>query len=174
MPRSQVAVGQGRAGGDRHAAADDGVGAEVADGEVGDVHPAAAAVAVAVVLAEQFADGAIDVVFQRRFDQVFVLGGLAVRHALAELLVGHLADGDGALGEAVAVAAVGAGDVVGQLQRAAGAGGGAFLADRDVRRAAVVEVADRLVGAGAQLDDHLFEFADDQHVFQDRDRLGGV
>ena len=169
----EVAVGQGRAGGDRHAAADDGVGAEMADGEVGDVHRAAAPAAIAVVLAEQLADGAIDMFFQRRFEQVLVLGGRAVRHALAKLLVGHLADGDGALGQALAVAAVGAGDVVGQLQRAAGAGGGAFLADRNVRRAAVIVVADRLVGAGAQLDDHLLQFADDQHVFEDRDGLGG-
>ena len=56
-------------------------------------------------------------------------------------------------------------------QRRAGAGGRSFLADRDVRGAAVVEVADGIVGAGAQLDDHLLEFADDQHVFEDRDRF---
>ena len=169
----EVAVGQRRARGDRHAAADDGVGAEVADGEVSDVHRAAAATAVAVVLAEQLADGAIDVFLQRGFEQVLVLAGRAIRHALAKLLIGHLADGDGALGQAFAVAAVRAGDVVGQLQRAAGAGGGAFLADRHVRRAAVVVVADRLVGARPELDDHLFQLADDQHVFQDRNRLGG-
>ena len=111
--------------------------------------------------------------FQRRFDEIFVLVGLAVRHALAELFVGHLADGDGALGKTYAVAARGAGDVVGQFERAARAGGGAFLADRDVRWAAVVEIANRLVGAGTQLDDHLFEFADDKHVFQNRDGLVG-
>ena len=56
---------------------------------------------------------------------------------------------------------------------AAGAGGRSFLADRDVRRAAIIVIADGIVSAGTQLDDHLLEFADDQHVFEDRDRLGG-
>ena len=68
------------------------------------------------------------------------------------------------------MAAVRAGDIVVQAKRAAGAGGGAFLADRHVRRAAVVVVADRLVGAGPELDDHLFQLADDQHVFEQVER----
>jgi hypothetical protein len=41
-------------------------------------------------------------------------------------------------------------------------------------RAAIIVIADRVVSAGAQLDDHFLEFADDQHVFKDRDRFGGV
>ena len=143
----EITVGQGGAGGDGHAAADDGVGTQVTDGEVGNVHGAAAPAAIAVVLAEQLADGAIDVLLQCGFEQFVGLRGGALWHALAKLLLGHLADGDGALGQALAMAAVGAGDVVGQLQRAAGPGSGAFLADRDMRRAAVVVVADRLVGA---------------------------
>ena len=133
----------------------------------------AAAAAIPVLLAEQFANGAIDVFLHRGFDEVLAPAGRGIRHALAELVVGHLAEGDRALGEALAVAAVCAGDVVGQLQRATRAGGRAFLPDRDVRRAAVVELADRIVGAGAELDDHLFEFTDDQHVLEDCDGFAG-
>ena len=110
---------------------------------------------------------------QSRLHQVLVLAGRAIRHPLAELFIAHLADGDGALGQALAVAAVSAGNIVGQLQRAAGAGGGAFLAYRHVRRATVVVFANRLVGAGSQHDNHLFHLADDQHVFEDRNRLSG-
>ncbi len=55
----EIAVGQRRTGGDGHAAADNGVGAEVANAEVRDVHRAASATAVAVILAEQLTNGAI-------------------------------------------------------------------------------------------------------------------
>ena len=48
---------------------------QMADAEVGDVHAAAAALAVAIFLAEQFGDGAIDVVFQNFFEQVRALLG---------------------------------------------------------------------------------------------------
>ena len=170
---AEVAAGQGRAGGDRHAAADDGVGAEMADGKVGDVHRAAAAATIAFVLAEQLADRPVDMLFERRLDQLLAAVGAAAGHARAKRLFIHRADGDGALGQALAVAAVGAGDVVGDAQRRAGAGGRSFLADRDVRRAAIIVIANGIVSAGTQLDDHLLEFADDQHVFEDRDRFRG-
>src|SRR5581483_11935872 len=169
----EITVGHGRTGGDGHAAADDGVCAEVADGEVGDVHRTAATATVAVVVAEQFADGAIDMFFKRGFDEVLVFGALEIGHAHAELFVGHLADGDGALGETFAVAAVRAGDVIAELQGGADAGRRAFLADGDVGGATVVEIADRLVRAGAELDDHLLHFADHEHVLVNRDRLLG-
>ena len=71
---------QRRADRDRQAAADDAVGAEVALGHVGDVHRAAAAVAIAVLAAEELGEHAADL---------------------------------GALGDAVAVAAMGRGDLVG-------------------------------------------------------------
>ena len=48
--------GQGRADRDRDAAADDAVGAEIAHRDVGDVHRAAAALAVAGRLAEEFGE----------------------------------------------------------------------------------------------------------------------
>ena len=99
--------------------------------------------------------------------------GFAVGHTLAELLFGHLADGDGAFGEAFAVAAVCAGDVIGQLKRGTCTGGGAFLSHRHVRRAAIIEIANRFVSARTELDDHFFQLADDQHVFQNCDGLGG-
>ena len=100
-------------------------------------------------------------------------GGRAIRHSLAELFIGHLADGDGPLGQTLAMSPVSAGDIILQLQRAAGAGRRPFLPHRHVRRATIIIVADRLVGAGPELDDHLFQFPDDQHVFEDRNRLGG-
>ena len=76
---AEVAGRQRRAGGDRHAAADDRVGAEVADREVGDVHRAAAAAAIAVVLAEQLADGAVDVFLERGLQEFLAAVGATVR-----------------------------------------------------------------------------------------------
>ena len=81
----EVAARQRRAGGDRHAAADDGVGAEMADGEVGDVHRAAAPATIAVVLAEQLADRAVDVLLERRLEQLLAAVGAAVGNARAQL-----------------------------------------------------------------------------------------
>ena len=174
---AQVAQGHGGAGGDGHAAADDGVGAQLAGREVGDVHAAAASPAVALVLAEELGDGAVDVLLQRRRDQPGAVRGAAARHAGLELLVAHLADGREALGDGVAVAAVGAGDAVRGPQHRGGAHGRALLADRDVRRPAVGVAAERLVAAGAQPDDHLLQLADGQHVVEQvdgrRGRRGG-
>ena len=127
-------VGQRRAGGDRDAARDDAVGAEVAGGDVGDVHRAAAAAAVAGLLAEQ-------------------LG-----HHLLEV---------GALGDAVAVAAVGRGDRVVGAQGEAGAGGRGLLADREVHGA--VHQA-----AGEQVVDGLLEAADAPHGPDDVARCVGA
>ena len=90
---------QRRAGGDRDAGADNAVGAEVAELNVGDVHGAALAAAVAGGAAEEF---------------------------------GHHLVHAGALGDAMAVAAVGAGDEVALVQSGADAGGGGFLADVEV------------------------------------------
>src|SRR5690606_15741383 len=53
LPVAGELVGQPGAGGDGHAAGDDAVGAEVAGGDVGDVHRPAAAAAVAGVLGQQ-------------------------------------------------------------------------------------------------------------------------
>jgi hypothetical protein len=74
----EVTVGQRRARGDRHAAADDRVRAQMADGEIRDVHRTAAAPAITVVLAEEFANRAIDVLLQRGFDQILMLVGSAI------------------------------------------------------------------------------------------------
>ena len=163
----EIAVGQRRARRNGDAAADDGVGAEVADREVGDVHRAPTPAAVAVVLAEQLADGAIDMLLQGGFEQVFVPGRGAVGHPPPQLFDGHLAERHRAFGETFTVAAVRARDVVRQLQRRAGPRRCPFLADRYMRRPAVVEITDRLVGPGAQFHDHLLELPDDQHVLED-------
>ena len=64
----QIAIGQSCAGGDGHAAADDGVCAEVSDRKIGNVHRAATTATVAVILAEEFANSAIDVFLHRRLD----------------------------------------------------------------------------------------------------------
>ena len=58
---------------DRHAAADNRVRAEMPDGEIGDVHRAAATLAIAVFLAEQFSNHPVNMLFQRGFEQFFVL-----------------------------------------------------------------------------------------------------
>ena len=141
--------------------------------EIGDVHRAAAAPTIAVVLAEEFANRAIDVLFQGGLNQILVAGGLAVGNAPAQLLVRHLADGNRSLGQTFAVAAMGAGDVVHQLQGAARSGGGAFLAHGNVRRAAIIKIANRLISSRTKLDNHLLQLADDEHVFQDGHRFDG-
>jgi len=118
-----VLGGEGGAHGDGGAAGDDAVGAEDAEVEVGDVHRAALAVAVA--------------------------GGAAVK-------LGEHAAHVAALGDAVAVAAVGAGDGVGRLQLGADAGGDRLLADIEVNGAGDL----RLLGQAAG---RLLELADLDH-----------
>src|SRR5205823_459990 len=105
---------QGRAGRDAHPAADDAVGPEDAPVDVGDVHAAALALAVAGRLAEQLSHHQLDVA---------------------------------ALGDAVAVAAVGAGDEVVLAQGGAGADPDRLFADVGVAGAAhdafAVDLEDR-------------------------------
>ena len=113
-----------RAGGDAGAAADDGIGAQVAGVLVGDVHGAAFAAAIAGFLAEQFGKHSV----QRR-----------------------------ALGDTVAVAAVGAGDVIVLAQRFANADRDGFLADIEMRET-------RHLGAEIKLVDLFFEEPDLQHL----------
>ena len=69
--------GHGRARGDRNAAADDRVRAEVTHAEVRNVHAAAAAFAVTGFLTEQFGDGAVDVIFHHGVTQ-FLTGETGV------------------------------------------------------------------------------------------------
>ena len=86
---AQVAQRHGGARGDGYAAADDGVGAQLARREVGDVHAAAAPSAVALVLAEELRDRAIEVLLERRGEQPGSIGGRGVGHARLALLVAH-------------------------------------------------------------------------------------
>ena len=89
------------AGRDAGAAADDGVGAEIAGVLIGDVHRAAFAAAIAGFLAQQLGE--------------------------------HPVDGR-AFGEAVAMAAMGAGDVVVATQGLADADRDRFFADIEMRQ----------------------------------------
>ena len=104
---------EGRARGDARAAADDGVGAQVAGAGVGDVHRPALALAVAGFLAEQLREHQV----RRR-----------------------------ALGQAVTVAAVGAGHVIVLAQRLAHADGDRLFPDVEVgqtrHQRARVEIVD--------------------------------
>ncbi|MPN00632.1 hypothetical protein SDC9_147828 [bioreactor metagenome] len=77
-----------------------------------------------------------------------------------------------ALGDGVAVAAVGGGDEVGDVEHAAYPGSGRFLADGEVRRTAIIIVADDFVSAGPALQDHFFKFPDHQHRFVDFEQFG--
>ena len=123
--------GQRRARGEAEAAADDAVGAQHAEREVGDVHRAAAAGAGA--------------------------GRLAVE------LGHHRADAD-ALGDGVAVAAVGRGDQVARFERGAAAGRHRFLADIGMGEAG--HLAREVVG-----EDALLEEPDAHHRPVHRDQL---
>ena len=163
-----------RARRDRHASADDRVGPQVAGREVADVHPAAAPAAVALLLAEELGDDPVDVLLEGPLEELLAgLGGRA-GDAGPELLVRHVPDRREALGDRVAVAAVGARDVVVRPQCRRGADGRPFLADRDVGRAAVVVAGERVVAARAEPDDHLLQLADGEHVVEEVQRAGAV
>ena len=157
--------GHGRARGDRDAAADDRVRAEVTHAEVRNVHAAAAAFAVTGFLTEQFGDRAVDVVFHDRIAQFLAGEARIFRAAFAQLGVVHAHDRMETLGDGVAVAAVRGGDLVGDLQRGADARRRGFLTDRQVGRAAVFVVGQLFISAVFQLQDHFFEFTDHQHGF---------
>ena len=104
--------------------ADDAVGAEIAALDIGDVHRAAAAAAIAVFLAEELGEHQLRI---------------------------------GALGDAMAMAAMGRGDVVGLAQRHGGADRARLLADRQMHRA--VDQAAHIGFLGAFL-----EAADEIHA----------
>ena len=91
-----------RADRDRQAAADDAVGAEIALGRLGDVHRAAAPLAIAGLAAEKFGEHRLQL---------------------------------GALGDAMAVAAMGRGDAIGVAERHADADRRRLLPDRQMHRA---------------------------------------
>ena len=165
-------AGHGRTGSDRNTAADDGVGAQVTDAEVSNVHPAAATFAVTVFLTEKFGDGAENVIFHDCIAQFFALECGVFGAAFAHIFFAHVLDGVETLGDTVAVAAVGGGDKVGDVQHAAHPGGGRFLTDGEVGRAAVVVVADDLVSTGTALEDHFFKLADGQHGLIDFQHFG--
>ena len=166
---AQVPAADRGPGCDGHAAADDGVGSQVADREVGDVHAAASSFAVAVFLAEEFGERAVDVVLQSLLEQFRPRCGLRVGDALSELRFIHGPNGAAAARQTVAVAAVRAGDVVLEEQRAACPYGGGFLADRDMSRPPVFEIPDGFVRSGPELHDHFFHLASHEHVFQEID-----
>ncbi len=168
-----VAQGHRRPGRDRHAATDDRVGAQVTRREVADVHPAAPAAAVALLLAEQLGDRAVDVLLERRLDQrVAILRRRAGPGA--KRVVVHLVDGREALGDRVAVAAVRARDPVGGAHRERRPDGHRLLADGDVGRAPVVVAGQRLVATRAEPHDHLLELADREHPVEQPQRPGRI
>ena len=170
--RVVVAVGHRGARGDRHAAAHDRVGAEVARREVADVHPAAATGAVARLLAEELGDDVVDVLLERRLQQLVARAAGRGRDAGAQLVVGHPADRRESLGDGVAVAAVRARDVVVDAEQAARSHGRCLLADRDVRRAAVLVARKGIVATRPQADDHLLQLANGEHVVEQLERPG--
>ena len=114
------------AGDDRNPTRDDPVGAEHPDAEIGDVHGAALALAVA---------------------------------GLPPVELGHHAVEVGALGDAVAVAAMRRDDPVAAIERGTDADGDCLLADVAVHDA--VDLAGMVVGRGAFL-----EAADGEHLAQ--------
>ncbi len=72
------------------------------------------------------------------------------------------------------MAAVRGGDAVGDAQHGRGADGGAFLADGDVRGAAIGVALQWLVATRTQPDDHLLQFADRQHVVEQVHGRGAI
>ena len=115
-----------RADRDRQAAADDAVGAEIALRRLGDMHRAAAPLAIAALAAEELGEHRLEL---------------------------------GALGDAMAVAAMGRGDAVGVAERHADADRRRLLPDRQMH-GAVAQAADvRIFG-------RLLETADAMHAPQ--------
>ncbi len=138
------------------------------------MHRAAAALAVAVLLAEQLGDAAVDVVGEQQVAQALIRGravlDVVVRDALVHLRTVHVQDRGEALGHRVAVAAVRRGDVVVPIEGRAGTDRGGLLTDREVGRALVLVFAgERGVGATTQLVDHLLQGADGAHLLVKRD-----
>ena len=130
------------------------------------MHAAAAPSAVALFLAEEFRNRSIDMLFESVSEETVPVLGLRPRNSGSEVIGRHRPDRGEALGDGVAVAPVGAGDVVVGAERAAGTDGRGFLADRDVGWAAVVVSRQGIVAARAEADDHLLQLADGQHVVE--------
>jgi len=106
------------------------------------------------------------VLLQGGLQELRVAVALRARDAGPKGLVGHRPNGRESLGDGVAVTAVRAGDVVVGTQDAARPDGRRLLADRDVRRAAIVVAGEGIVATGAEADDHLFQLADGEHVVE--------
>ena len=156
-------AGHCRAGGDRDAAADNCIGAQVSDAEVGNVHAAPAAFAVTGFFAEQFGDGAVNMVFHHGFAEFFALQVGIFRTACFQFGFVHPFDGVEALGDGIAVAAVRGSDKIADVECGTGPGCGGFLPDGQMGRAAIFIVADDFIRAGTALQNHFFEFTDYQH-----------
>ncbi len=170
-PVLQLVTSHGRAGGDGIRPADDGVRAEVSGVEVGDVHPAAATVAVAQLLAEKLGHRAVDVLLDRAVEQAG-LGAVGGRpDELAQVVVIGGEEGVVALGDGVSVAAVGRGDVIVVADRRHGADGDGFLAHRKMGRADELETRQRLELALLEGNDHLLEETDGEHRIEHVDRV---
>ncbi|MCY1418066.1 hypothetical protein D3C76_689650 [compost metagenome] len=147
-------VGPGGACSQRHAATDDGVGAEHTGLLPAQVHGAATAAAEAVSQAENLG--------QRALQQVLDLAAQRRQGIDAGRI--QVAEG---LGQELMVPAMGAIDLVSRDQRHDGAGGAAFLADAGMRR--TVDQTFR-----GQLQHAFLEGADQVHVCQQRAEHGRV
>ena len=172
------ALEQGRAVGDRGGAADDGVVRVGAKGQEEGVHRAAQAAVEAGLAGKDLGEGAEEDEVLGEVLRVLVVDLLGVGEGLAaeealhdalELALVHLVHGRVALGEDLAVGAVGAEDEVLGLQHKALTDVGALLADAQVSGAAVV-VLDAFPLAGL-LDgvEHRLEGAHDDHVVEHLD-----
>jgi len=84
------------AAGDRHAAGDDAVGAQHPDGEVGDVHRAALALAIAVGAAEELGHHPVDV---GALGDAVPVAPVGARDAIGRAQRGAHADGDSLLAD---------------------------------------------------------------------------
>ena len=162
-----------RARRDRHAAADDRVRPEVAGREVADVHPAAAAAAVALLLAEELGDHPVDVLLEGRLQQLLARPGGRARdagRAARSSVIRRIA------AKPLAIASPWPRWELVTLSSGRSAerraDGRPLLADRDVGRAAVVVAGEGVVAARAEADDHLLELADREHVVEELERLG--
>ena len=161
---TQIATGQGRAGGNGYPAADDGIGAQMIEGEIGDMHTAPAAFAIAVFLAEQLGDGPEDMIFNGSLQKFALSRGRTQPAPQAGGI--QFAQGQTTLGDAIAMPAMRAGDIIQAPNAGASADGGGFLADGKVGGATIIVVGQGSISARPEFDDHLLEFADDEHIFQ--------
>ncbi len=78
----------------------------------------------------------------------------------------QFAQGQTTLGDAIAMPAMRAGDIIQAPNAGASADGGGFLADGKVGGATIVVVGQGRISARPEFDDHLLELANDEHIFQ--------